>query len=183
MRNVAVAFLLLWSSMAAARVTDVEFSYTPFVGDPRRSNVVETVPGKASLYVNNVVVAEQVVEKKDAPVLFDEREVAASYKMLEANRDINLTGFKKTGCLGKGYAAGIRVGTCPQAQLEFVTSGNPEVVGRCKAGALFFSVDPKALERIKEVEVQACIITVLSALYPPRLVFVRSASGKWEVAY
>jgi len=308
MRNAIVALLLLWSSIAAAKVINVEFKFTPFTGDPVKSNAVETVPGKAQVYVNNVPIAEQTVEKKEVPVLFEEREIAASvwvpvhalgpvvrkgknsiriefeptdpkaryraqlrwasvtdqvtksgdssgrtretnqagegvddrkasgrivferefvadfaadlpwhhypavkslgdddrkalakivkeradsfkpefaaaYRMLEGNRNIDLPGVKKARCLNKGYAAGVRVGSSPAEQLEFVITGNPEVVVRSKTGALFFPVDPKALDRIKEDEVQMCIMMVFSALYPPRLVFVRSASGKWEVAY
>jgi hypothetical protein len=308
MRNVTAVLLLLWSSIAAAKVINVEFKFTPFVGDPVKSNAVETVPGRAVVYVNNVPIAEQMVEKKEVPVLFEEREIAASvwvpahtlgpvvrkgkngiriefepvdpkaryraqlrwaqvtdqvtrsedpsgriretnqagegvddrkatgrvvferefaadfaedlpwhhyppvkslsdddkqtlvkivkdradsfkpefsaaYRMLEGNRNINLPGVKKARCLNRGYAAGIRVGSCPAEQLDFVITGNPEVVVKCKSGAIFSPLDPKALDRIKEDEVQMCIMMVFSALYPPRLLFVRSAAGKWEVAY
>jgi hypothetical protein len=308
MRNSIVALLLLWSSMATAKIINVEFKFTPFVGDPAKAKTVETVPGKASVYVNNVLIAEKEVGKQEVPVLFEEREIApsvwlpvhtlgpvlrkgknsiriefepadpktqyraqfrwasvtdqaatsedsagriretnqtgegvddrkaagrvvferefdadfaadlswhhypavkslsdddrkalarivkeradsfkpdfaAAYKMLEGNRNINLPGIKKIKCLNKGYAAGVRVGSQPLDQLDFVTTGNPEVVIRSKTGALFFPLDPNALDRIKDDQVQMCIMMVFSALYPPRLIVVRSASGRWEVAY
>jgi len=308
MRIFIVALLLFWSSMAMAKVINVEFKFTPYVGDPVKAKTVETVPGKALVYINNVPIAETDVEKKEVPVLFEEREIASSvwlpiqslgpvlrkgknsiriefepadpkaqyraqlrwasvtdqvvkaedsagriretnqadegvddrnasgrvvferefvadfaadlpwhhypavkslsdddrktlarivkeradlfkpnftlaYKLLEGNRNINLPGVKKTRCLYKGHAAGIRVGTQPLDQLDFVTTGNPEVVVRSKKGALFFPLNPNALDRIKDDEVQMCIMMVFSALFPPRLVFIRSESGKWEVAY
>jgi len=308
MRKLIIALLLFWSSMAFAKVINVEFKFVPYVGDPAKSKSVETVPGRATVYVNNVQITERDLKKENVPVIFEEREIAApiwmpahslgpvlrrgknsiriefepadpkarysaqlrwasvtdqtttsedqsgrtrstnqtgegvddrkasgrvvferefvadfaadlpwhhypavkslsdddrtalakiikeradsfkpefatAYRMLEGNRNIDLAGIKKTRCLNKGYAAGIRVGTCLQDQLDFVTTGNPEVVVRCKSGDLFFPLDPKALDRIKEDEVQMCIMMVFSALYPQRLVVVRSASGKWEVAY
>ena len=308
MRITIVALLLFWSSMAMAKVVNVEFKFTPFVGDPAKAKTVETVPGKALVYINNVPIAETNVEKKEVPVLFEEREIASSvwmpvqslgpvlrkgknsiriefepadpkakyraqlrwtsvtdqiskskdsegriretnqadegvddrnvsgrvvferefvadfaadlpwhqypavkslsdddrqmlakivkeradsfkpdftkaYKLLEGNQNINLPGVKKIRCLNKGFAAGVRVGFQPLDQLDFVMTGNPEVVVRSKKGVLFFPINPKALDRIKEDEVQMCIMMVFSVLFPPRLVFIRSASGKWEVAY
>ncbi len=308
MRKSIIVLLLFWSSMAMAKVINIEFKFTPFVGDPVKSIIVETVPGKAVVYINNVQIAETDVSKKEVPVLFEEREIASSvwvpmqslgpvlrkgknsiriefepadpkaeyraqlrwasvmdqasktedsagriretnqadegvddrkatgrvvferefvadfaadlpwhhypavkslsdddkkelarivkertnsfkpdfakaYKMLEGNKNINLAGIKKSRCLYKGYAAGVRVGSLPLDQIEFVMTGNPEVVVQSKKGALFFPVNPKVFDRIKDDNVQMCMMMVLSALYPPRLVFVRSATGKWEVAY
>jgi len=308
MRYSIVIALLLWSSMTVAKVINVEFKFTPFTGDPAKAKTVETVPGKASVYINNIPVAETEITKKEVPVLFEEHEIApsvwlpvrslgsvvrkgkntirivfeptdantkyraqlrwasvtdqavksedssgriretnqsgegvdereaagrivlerefvadfaadlpwhhypgvkslsdadkkelarivkeradsfkpdfsAAYRVLAGNRNIDLKGIKKLRCLDKGYAAGVRVGSRPLDQMDFVTTGNPEVVIQSKTGALFFPIDPNALERIKGDDVQMCVMMVLSALYPPRLVVVRSASGKWEVAY
>jgi hypothetical protein len=308
MRTLIVALLLFWSSMAMAKVINIEFKFAPFVGDPAKAKTVETVPGKALVYVNNVPIAEKNVEKKDVPVLFEEREIAApvwvpvqslgpvlrkgknsiriefepadpkaryraqlrwasvtdqtaktedsagrisetnqagegvddrkasgrvvferefvadfaadlpwhhypavkslsdddkkalakivreradsfkpafaaAYSMLKGNRNIDLPEVKKARCLDKGYAAGVRVGFRSQDQMDFVTTGNPEVVVQSKTGALFFPLDPKAIDRIKEDEIQMCVMMVFSVLYPSRLVVVRTASGKWEVAY
>ena len=306
MRTYLVALFLSWSSLAMAGVINVEFKFTPFVGDPATAKTVETVPGKASVYVNNVPIAEQEVQKQEVPVLFEEREIApsvwvpvqslgpvlrkgkntvriefeptdpkasyraqlrwaevldqvakkedsagrltetnqagegvdyrkatgrvvferefvadfakdlpwhhypavtslsdddrkalakvvkdradwfkpdfaAAYRMLRGIQHLDLPGIKK--CLPKGYAAGVRVGFLPVDQLDFVTTGNPEVVIRSKAHELFFPLDPSAFDRIKDDEVRRSVMFVFSLLYPPRLVVVRSKSGTWEVVY
>ena len=308
MRTFMSVLLIVWTSMAAAKVVNVEFKFTPFVGDPAKSDRVETVPGRATVYVNNVLITEHKVGKKEVPVLFEEREIspsvwvpvqslgpvlrrgkntiriefgpadpkaqyraqlrwasvtdqvtksedpsgrtretnqagegvddrkvsggvvferdftadfaadlpwhhypavkslsdddkkelarivkeraasfmpdfAAVYRILEGNRNVDLPEIRKTGCLGSGYAAGVRVGSIPPNQLEYVMTGNPEVVVRSKKGALFFPLDPNAFERITRDEARMCVVIVFAALYPQHLVFVRAASGKWEVAY
>ncbi|MEI7639054.1 MAG: hypothetical protein WCJ37_17220 [Syntrophus sp. (in: bacteria)] len=68
--------VLCWPSSATAGVINVEFTFTPFIGDPIKSDNVEIVPGKISIYMNNVPISEQVVSKKEVPVIFKEREVA-----------------------------------------------------------------------------------------------------------
>ena len=78
MQTIVLAMILLWSSSAMAGVINVEFKFTPFVGDPIKSSQVETVPGRASVFVNNVPVAEKQVDKQEVPVLFEEREIAPS---------------------------------------------------------------------------------------------------------
>ena len=55
-----------------------------------------------------------------------------------------------------------------------------EVVVRSKTGNLYTS-DPKAFARIKGDEVQMGLAMVLGVLYPPQLVAVRDAAGKWSV--
>jgi hypothetical protein len=66
-----------WSHGAMAAVVNFEVQFTPFIGDLAMSEV-QTVPGKAFIYLNNVPVAEQDVEKKSVPVMFDNREIAAA---------------------------------------------------------------------------------------------------------
>lgn len=308
MRTFVTALLLFWSSLTTAKVINVEFKFTPFVGDPVKNKTVETVPGTAVVYVNNVPIAEREVQQQEVPVLFEEREITAAvwvpvqslgpvlrkgkntiriefepsdpkapyraqlrwasvtdqvaktetspgratetnqasegvddrkaagrvvferefvadfakdlpwhhypavtslsdddrkalativkdradafkpdftaaYRMLQGIPDIDVPGIKKMKCLPKGYAAGVRVGFLPVDQLDLVTTGNPEVVVRGKKGELFFPRDPSAFDRIKDDEVQRSVTMIFSLLYPPRLVVVRSASGKWEVAY
>jgi hypothetical protein len=303
-----LALLLFWPLLAAAEVINVEFKFTPFVGDPAKADQVETVPGKASVYLNNMPLVETELDRREVPVLFEEREIASSvwlpvksvgpvlrkgknkiriefepsdpklpyrarfswasvtdqvarvedgpgrvretnqsdegvddrnatgrtvferefvadfatdlpwhhyppvttlsdedkkslsmlvkerieafkpnfaavYQMLKGNQNLDLAGIKKSKCLDKGYAAGIRVATPSPDQLEFVATGNPEVVIRGKTGNLYYPVDQKSFDRIKDNMVQMCIGMVFSALYPPRLVVVRSASGKWETVY
>jgi len=71
-----VAGLLALSPQAVfAEVLNVEFKFTPFTGDTKEDHVA-SVPGKARVFINNVPVAEQDVEKQELPVLFDAREIA-----------------------------------------------------------------------------------------------------------
>jgi hypothetical protein len=308
MRKIAVILLLLWPSLAVAGIINVEFKFTPFIGDPAKADQVETVPGKAMVFINNVPVAEQEVAKKIVPVLFEEREIAASvwlpaqslgpvlrkgknrvriefepndpkahyraqlrwasvtdrtmksedttggvretnqtgegvddrkavgrvvferefvadfaadlpwhhyppvtklsnedrkdlarivkeradafkpdfaeaYRMLGSNPNIDLAEVRKTGCLDKAYAVGVRVASQPTDQVDFVLTGNPEVVVQARAGSLYYPADPKAFDRIKDDNVQMCVMMIVSVLYPPRLIAVRTTSGKWEVVY
>jgi hypothetical protein len=78
MKKLAFALLMSAASLAPAAVINVEFKFTPFVGDPVKDDKVTTVPGKAAIFINNVPFAEQEVRKDESPVLFDEREVASS---------------------------------------------------------------------------------------------------------
>src|SRR5262245_50338653 len=77
MKKALLASLALWSHCALAGVINFEVQFTPFVGDIAQSHV-ETVPGKAYVYLNNVPIAEQDVRKERVPVIFDNREIAAS---------------------------------------------------------------------------------------------------------
>ena len=305
---VSLIMILFWSSLAAAGIVNVEFNFTPFVGDPIKADHVETVPGKASVYINNVLLAEKEVAKTEVPVLFEEREIAPSvwlpvrslgpalrkgknkiriqfeptdskvpyhaqlrwasvtdrvtrteddpahvhetnqssegvdekkamgrveferefvadfaadlpwhhyppvttlsdedkkvlaklvqerveifkpnfagaYQILKSKWDINPAEIQGARCLDKGYAAGVRVAAHPSDQLDFVVTGNPEVVIQGKAGSLYYPLDPKAFDRIEGDDVQMCVVMVFSILYPPRLVVVHDATGKWAVVY
>jgi hypothetical protein len=60
--------LLSWCSSAGAGVANVEFKFTPIVGDPSTAGQVETVPGKASVFINNVLTADQEVGGRIASV-------------------------------------------------------------------------------------------------------------------
>lgn len=68
--------LLLLASPSAAKVINVEFKFTPFVGDPAKADHVATVAGEAKVLLNGVPIAAQPVRREDVPVLFDEREIA-----------------------------------------------------------------------------------------------------------
>jgi hypothetical protein len=70
--------VLLCTSWVHAAVINVEFKFTPFTGDPAKADQVETVPGKARVFINNVALAEQEVRKEKVPVIFAEREIAPS---------------------------------------------------------------------------------------------------------
>jgi hypothetical protein len=79
MRWTATFILILsWHSLAVAGVVNVEFKFTPFIGDPIENDKVETVPGKARVFINNVMLAEQEVRQQSVPVLFEERDIAPS---------------------------------------------------------------------------------------------------------
>jgi hypothetical protein len=78
MRTILLALLAIWlvSPMRAnAKVVNVEFKFTPYTGDTKEDSV-RSVAGTATVYVNNVLVAQQAIQQGDLPVLFDEREVA-----------------------------------------------------------------------------------------------------------
>jgi hypothetical protein len=308
MRKIAFVLLLLWPSLAAAGTVNVEFKFTPFVGDPATADSVETVPGTSTVYINNVLAAESEVGKSNVPVIFEEREIAASvwvpassmgpvlrkgknniriefepvdkkasyraqlrwasvtdqvtrsedpqgrlsetnqsgegvddrkvtgrviferefvadfatdfpwhryppvttlsdedkkdlaillkqraeafkpnfsaaYQILEKIPGIQIAEVKKLKCLDKSYTAGVRVAAVTPDKLDFVITGNPEVVVRSTAGGLFHPVDQKAFTRIKEDNVQMCLGMILTALFPPRLAAVRTPAGKWEIVY
>lgn len=308
MRRIAFLVLLLWPSLVTAGIINMEFKFTPFVGDPAKANFVETVPGTASVYINNAPVMEKEVEKEKVPVLFEDLEIAASvwvpasslgpalrkgknniriefepvdknasyraqlrwasvtdqvtksgnssaslsetnqsgegvddrkvtghavfnrefvadfatdmpwhhyppvttlsdedkksltmlvkqreealkpdfaaaYQILGNIPGIPLAEIKNLKCLDKSYAAGLRMAAGPPDKLDFVITGNPEVVVRDKTGDLFHLVDPEALARITDNDQQECVQAAFVALFPPRLVVVRTPSGKWEVVY
>ncbi|MEO6970328.1 MAG: hypothetical protein ABI217_05490, partial [Chthoniobacterales bacterium] len=70
--------LLLVMPLAPAAVINVEFKFTPFVGDPAKDQEVTTVAGKAVVFINNVMIAEQELRAEKSPVLFDDHEVSAA---------------------------------------------------------------------------------------------------------
>lgn len=308
MRKMALVLLLFWPSLALAGILNVEFKFTPFVGDPAKAKTVETVPGVAVIYINNIPVAQTEVDKDQVPVLFEEREIAApvwvpaaslgpalrkgknklriefdpadmkasysaqlrwasvtdqvtktgnpqtggtetnqsnegvddrkvtgsvaferefiadfatdlpwhhyppvtalsdadrkslaalvkqreeaykpnfavAYQILGKVPGIQLAEVKKLKCLDKGYAAGLRFTAGTPDQLDFVLTGNPEIVLRGKTGDLYHPVDAKALTRIKGEDMQMCVRMILGAIFPPRLAVVRNPSGKWEIVY
>lgn len=107
------------------------------------------------------------------------------YKFLEIPRpgiEFDLARLRKEGCLNKAYAAGVRVAARSAADLDFVLSGNPEVVIKGKAGSLY-PFNEQDFAKIKGEEAQMCAGMVLSVVYPPQLVAVKNAAGVWEVVY
>jgi hypothetical protein len=71
-----IALSLVLASPAAAKVINVEFKFTPYTGDPAKSDQVMAVAGNARVFVNGIPVAEQPVERREMPVLFEAREVS-----------------------------------------------------------------------------------------------------------
>jgi hypothetical protein len=66
------------------------------------------------------------------------------------------------------------------SQIEILTTGGPEVVVKAKQGPLYQPTG-NGLEKIKGDEIQMCAGMALMAVYPPRLVAVRTPNGNWEV--
>jgi hypothetical protein len=108
---------------------------------------------------------------------------AGAYKLLQENKNVQLAEVQKAKCLDAAYAAGVRIAPTAVEQLDFVTTGNPEVVVRSKKGELYPVADVKSFDKIKGNETQMCAGMVLSMLFPPRLVAVRAPSGEWQVVY
>ncbi len=73
----AVCVLLFACLPAPAAVLNVEFGFVPYTApaDPAAKQVT-SVAGKAVVYLNNLVVAEQELEPRDLSVLFEERDIS-----------------------------------------------------------------------------------------------------------
>jgi hypothetical protein len=304
-----LVLVLLWSSSAIAKVINVEFKFTPFIGDPATADHVQTVSGKARVFLNNVPVAEQELDSHKEPVLFDEREVGPAvwvpvgslgaavrkgkntlkvefeptdgktgysarlswaevtdqtteavadgsykptnqsgegqetkeahgkivlekdfiadfaadlpwhhyspvadlsdadklqllelvngraalfqpkfdgvYKFLEIPRpgiEFDLAQIRNSDCLGKAYAAGVRIAAHSASDVSFVLSGNQEVAIKGKTGSLY-PFDEHTFAKIKGEETQWCASMALYVVYPPQLVAAKTAAGAWEVVY
>lgn len=304
MKKLAFMLLVVAARIAPAAVINVEFKFTPFLGDPATAKEVATVAGKAQVFINNVPFAEQDVREEKLPVLFEEHEVgpavwvpmsssgavvrkgknkirieftpndaakpyraqlrwasvmdtateevdggsgqatnqadegaddrkavkgkvvfereftadfaldlpwhhypavtslseedkqkivallktraewfqpdfAGVYKAIEENESLKVDDVRKAQCLEASYKAGVRVTAPPAGDLDFTTTGGPEVVVTRKGGSLF-GLDEKTFEPVKDEETQMCAGMVLATVYPGRLGFVRKADGTWE---
>ena len=122
-----------------------------------------------------LVAARAVTYKPDFATAYQLLKVASTPGL-----QLDLARIQKSKILNKGYAAGIRVVAPGVDQIDFVVTGNPEVVVRSKTGNLYM-IDPKAFGRIKGDDLQMGLAMVLGVLYPPQLVAVRDAAGKWAV--
>jgi hypothetical protein len=91
--------------------------------------------------------------------------------------------MKEAKCLDKIYEAGARLKSAPADEIEFIATGNPEVVIRAKSGTLFVPEDMSVFEKIEDEDLQMCAGVALSVAYPQRLVVVRAPTGVWEVVY
>jgi hypothetical protein len=108
---------------------------------------------------------------------------AAAYKALQGAKGVDVGEVRKAKCLDAAYAAGVRISSTAPDQLEFQTTGNPEVVVKSRKGELYPVADAKSFDKIKGNDVQMCAGILLSILFPQRLVVVRNPSGDWQVAY
>lgn len=75
-RILLLSLLLLWPVSSLAGVVNVEFHFAPFTGDPK-NETVETVAGRAEVFLNGIPLASQDIEQREVPVLFDNREISA----------------------------------------------------------------------------------------------------------
>jgi hypothetical protein len=302
MRTVLLLVCLLSPGLVAAKVLNVEYKFTPYTGDTKEDKV-EAVPGKVTVTLNGVPIAEQTVEKQELPVLFDDREIAPSawvtteglgsvlrkgantirfefapaipgeykaqlrwaevtdqvreenaagshkstnqagegvenktltgplvmerkfeapfatdqpwhhlppvtsvsnedraaltakveervawfkpdfaaiYKTLATTPNVKIDEIRKRKCIEAAHKAGVKIAAAPSSQTEIVTTGGPEVVVKAKQGPLYQPTG-SGLEKIKGDEMQMCAGMALMAVYPPRLVAVRTPNGNWEV--
>lgn len=109
---------------------------------------------------------------------------APIYKFLSGREDVKVGELKKHRCLEAAYKAGIRLQAPATEQLDFLTTGNPEVVvARKGGGPMLYDADRSAFDKIKGDEMKMCAGIALSIVYPPALVAVRSPDGAWSVAY
>jgi hypothetical protein len=107
---------------------------------------------------------------------------AALYKAIEENESLKVDDVRRAKCLETAYQAGVRVNAPQVGELEFITTGGPEVVVRRTTGTLF-GLDEKTLAPLKDEETQTCVGMVLSVIYPGRLVAVRKPDGAWAIVY
>lgn len=77
MKKWLVLLLTVWSAASFAKVINFEIKFTPFVGNPATEDSVKSVAGKASVFLNNVLISEQEVTAREQPVMFEEREIGA----------------------------------------------------------------------------------------------------------
>jgi len=131
------------------------------------------------------------VEEKDRQALADLVKARADlykpkfdgiYKLLAAKPGVEVARVRKAKCLDTAYKAGVRVPAPAADQLDFVTSGQPEVVVRRK-GSDLFTFDPAQFQRIKDGDIQMCAGMVLEMVFPRQLIAVRNPAGTWEVPY
>jgi hypothetical protein len=104
------------------------------------------------------------------------------YKALDENESLKVDDVRKAQCLEAVYKAGVRVTAPAAADLNFTTTGGPEVVVTKKSGPLF-GLDEKTFAPIKDEDTQMCAGMALAAIYPGKLVAVRKPDGAWEIVY
>ncbi len=78
----ALALLLLAAPLASAAIINVEFKFTPFIGNPAAEDHVLSVAGKAQVFLNDVPYGvEQEVKDEQVMVLFEDHEVSPAVWM------------------------------------------------------------------------------------------------------
>ncbi len=105
------------------------------------------------------------------------------YALLERAEGLDLAAVKEAKCLDKIYEAGARLKAAPSDEIEFLATGNPEVLIRAKSGMLYLPEDMSVFEKIEDEDLHMCAGVALSVAYPQRLAVVRTPAGVWEVVY
>jgi hypothetical protein len=105
---------------------------------------------------------------------------SAIYKTLAATPNVRIDEIRKRKCVEAAHKAGVKIAAVPPSQMEIVTTGGPEVVVKAKQGELYQPTEG-GLDKIKGKEMQMCAGMALMAVYPPRLVAVRTPNGNWEI--
>ncbi len=108
-----------------------------------------------------------------------EPDFAALYKAIEDNDSLKVDDVRRARCLESAYKSGVRVTIPPPAELDFATTGGPEIVVSRKSGSLF-GLDEKTFAAVKDEETQMCAGMVLATVYPLRIGFIRKPDGNWE---
>lgn len=107
---------------------------------------------------------------------------AGLYQALEENESLKVDDVRKAQCLEAVYKAGVRVTPPALGDLNFATTGGPEVMVTKKSGTLF-GLDEKTFAPVKDEETQMCAGIALSLIYPGKLMAVRKPDGVWEFVY
>jgi len=115
-----------------------------------------------------LVTARAQAFKPDFTAVLQMLKVAAAH-----DAKVDVAQVRKARHLPKAHAAGVRVEAPAAETLQFILTGNAEVVVTNAAHNLF-PLDPKAIKRLKGAEART-----LGVLYPPHLVAVRDTSGTW----
>jgi hypothetical protein len=102
------------------------------------------------------------------------------YKALVALPNVKLDEIRKRKCIEAAHKAGVKIAAAPAGEVEIVTTGGPEVVVRGKRGPLYHP-EGNGFDKIKGDQMQMCAGMALMAVFPPRLVAVRTPNGNWEV--
>lgn len=82
MRKLLWLLLLGWCvTFARGAVLSVEFTFTPFTGDPASATEVATVPGQVQVFLNNVLVLEQETTADKLPVDVTTHQVTPAFSV------------------------------------------------------------------------------------------------------
>lgn len=109
---------------------------------------------------------------------------APVYAELSKDKNLKVGEIKKLKCIESVYDAGLRISPPAVEDLDFGITGNPEVViTRKGVRQPLFQFDSAPFGKIENDEVQMCAGITMMRAFPPKMVVVRSADGKWSSPY